>query len=139
MTQPTILINLHRCTGCWTCSLACKVGNQLADDEWWQFVRTLGDGSGIDRPAGKWPNLHMSWIPIHTVDCTLCGERTEDGMDPYCVHNCPNLAMAYGDMDNPNSKVSKDVEALRQKGFKIFKLPEWERSRPEIIYAENSV
>ncbi len=135
MTQPTILINLVRCTGCWTCSLACKVGNNLADDEWWQHVRTLGSGEGIDRPAGVWPDLHMSWIPIHTPDCTLCGERTEAGQDPYCVHNCPNRAMTYGDLDDPDSLVSKGIEDLRERGFRIFKLPDWEHSRRDIIYA----
>jgi Fe-S-cluster-containing dehydrogenase component len=135
MTKPTILINLVRCTGCWTCSLACKVGNQLADDEWWQYIKTLGDGSGIDRPAGVWPDLHMSWQPIHTTDCTLCGERTDQGQDPYCVHNCPNGAMTYGDLDDPQSEVSLLTEELRGRGYKIFKLPEWERSRPEVVYA----
>ena len=135
MTQPTILINLHRCTGCWTCSLACKVGNQLADDEWWQYVRTLGSGAGIDRPAGIWPNLHMSWLPIHTQDCTLCGSRTEQGFDPYCVHNCPNDAMIYGDLDDPKSAVALKLAALREGGYHIFKLPEWEKSRSEIVYA----
>jgi len=135
MTQPTILINLVRCTGCWTCSLACKVGNNLADDEWWQHVRTLGSGEGIDRPAGVWPDLHMSWIPIHTPDCTLCGERTEAGKEPYCVHNCPNGAMSYGDLDNPESLVSKELVELRARGYRIFKLPEWEHSRRDIIYA----
>lgn len=135
MTQPTILINLQRCTGCWTCSLACKVGNQLGDDEWWQYVKTLGSGAGIDRPAGVWPNLSMSWIPVHTPDCTLCGERTEEGLEPYCVYSCTNDAMTYGDLDDPQSAVALKVEELRVRGFRIFKLPEWERTRPEIMYA----
>jgi Fe-S-cluster-containing dehydrogenase component len=135
MSNPTLLINLQRCTGCWTCSLACKVGNQLADDEWWQHVRTLGSGEGIDRPAGVWPNLHMSWIPIHTQDCTLCGGRTAQGQEPFCVHNCPNGAMTYGDLDDPQSAVAAKLKDLRERGYRIFKLPEWERSRAEIVYA----
>ena len=44
MTEKTILFNLQRCTGCWTCSLACKVGNKLPDDEFWLTVRTQGSG-----------------------------------------------------------------------------------------------
>ena len=46
MARPSILVNLKRCTGCWTCSLACKVGNELNEDEWWQYVKTIGSGSG---------------------------------------------------------------------------------------------
>jgi Fe-S-cluster-containing dehydrogenase component len=138
MTQQSILINLQRCTGCWTCSMACKVGNKLADDEWWQFVRTLGNGSGIDRPAGKWPNLRMTWMPIHTQDCTLCGERTAEGIDPYCVYSCPNDAMTYGDLDDSNDPAAKELERLRGMGYHVFNLPEWEGDRSEITYASKS-
>ncbi len=136
MTHPTILINLQRCTGCWTCSVACKMNNQLADDEWWQFVRTLGNGSGVDRPAGKWPNLHMSWLPVHTQDCTLCPVRTAEGSDPFCVSNCPNDAMSFGDLDDADSPAAKELARLQSMGYRIFKLPKWERSRSEIVYAE---
>jgi molybdopterin-containing oxidoreductase family iron-sulfur binding subunit len=136
MTQPTILINLERCTGCWTCSLACKVGNKLAEDEWWQHVRTLGSGTGIDEPAGTWPDLHMSWMPIHTQDCTLCGERTEQGLEPFCTYNCPTKAMTFGDLEDPQSSISKRMAELKEIDYRIFRLPAWERTRPEIVYAE---
>ncbi len=135
MTHPTILINLHRCTGCWTCSMACKIGNGLADEEWWQYVRTLGSGAGIDRAAGVWPDLHMSWQPIHTASCTLCGERTADGLPPFCVKNCPNDAMIFGDLDDPQDAVAQKVEYLRGLGYQLFRQGEWEGGREEILYA----
>lgn len=138
MLKPTILINLKLCTGCWTCSLACKTGNQLADNEWWQYVRTLGNGSGIDRPAGTWPHLHMSWLPVHTKDCTLCGGRTKTGLAPYCVYNCPNNAMCFGDLEDAGSEVSRKLEQLKSRGYRIFRLPEWEHSRSEVVYADRS-
>ena len=136
MSQQAILINLNRCTGCWTCSMACKIGNQLADDEWWQFVRSMGNGSGIDRPLGHWPDLHLGWLPIHTTECTMCGGRVEQGLEPFCVYNCSNLAMTFGDLDAKDSKISKEIMELRDKGYRIFQLPVWERARPEIYYAE---
>lgn len=136
MTQPGILIDLVRCTGCWTCSLACKMGNKLPEDEWWQFVRTLGSGSGIDEPAGVWPNLWMKWLPVHTSDCTLCGERTDQGYEPYCTYNCPTDAMTFGDLEDPQSPVSKRLAELKAMGYRIFELPARERTRPEIVYAE---
>jgi molybdopterin-containing oxidoreductase family iron-sulfur binding subunit len=135
MSQPTILVNLSRCTGCWTCSLACKVAYGLAEDEWWQHVRTIG-GGGIDEPAGTWPDLWMKWMPVYTQDCTLCGERTEEGLEPYCVHNCPTKALTFGDLDDASSPVSKRLGELKGKGYRTFRLAEWERTRPEVVYTE---
>lgn len=129
MGKSTILVNLQRCTGCWTCSLACKVGNELADDEYRITVRTEGSGEGIDRPAGTWPNLHMSWTPIWRPSCTKCPERIAAGEEPYCVHSCPNGALNLGD------DAAAEVEALKEKGFRIFTLPAWEGSKDDIVYA----
>ena len=86
MNEKTILVDLQRCIGCWTCSLACKVGNNLPDEEFWLTVRTQGSGEGIDRPAGTWPNLHMSWIPIWSQSCVKCPSRIAKGDKPYCVN-----------------------------------------------------
>ncbi len=129
MSKSTILVNLQRCTGCWTCSLACKVANQLDDDEFRMTVRTEGSGEGIDRPAGVWPNLHMSWIPIWAKSCTKCPERLAEGLEPYCVHACPNGALSVGE------EAAKKEEELRQQGFRIFSLPFWENSKDQIVYA----
>jgi len=136
MSKPAILVNLKRCTGCWTCSLACKVGNELAEDEWWQYVKTIGAGSGIDEPAGTWPDLFMKWMPIYTQDCILCSERTAEGKEPYCTYNCPTKALTYGDLDDPSSAVSQKLAELKDKGYRISTLPAWEKTRSEIIYAE---
>lgn len=136
MSKPTILVNLKRCTGCWTCSLACKVGNHVPEEEWWQFVRTLGDGSGIDEPGGEWPNVHMSWMPIWTKECVLCKGRTSQGEEPYCVYNCSSKALIYGDRDDPESAVSKAIISLEDRSFRLFQLPAFEGTRPEVIYAD---
>jgi len=129
MDEKTILVNLQRCTGCWTCSLACKVGNRLPDEEFWMTVRTQGSGEGIDRPAGVWPDLHMSWTPIWSKKCVRCPSRIASGEKPYCVNCCPNGALYVGE------DAKREVETLRQKGFRIFKLPAWENSAENIVYA----
>lgn len=129
MSKSEILVNLQRCIGCWTCSLACKVGNDLPDEVYWQTVRTLGSGEGIDRPAGEWPNLRMSWMPIWSCDCVKCAERLSANEAPYCVHACPTHALSWGD------EVSSATQALREQGFRIFKLPAWEKSRDDVTYA----
>ncbi len=118
-----ILTDLHLCTGCWTCSMTCKTGNHLADDVWWMKVNTVPSGT-IDDPAGTWPNLKMSWLPIMYPQCTLCAPRTARGLQPFCVWNCPTKARTYGDLDDPNSEISMKMKSLTDRGFKIYQSPD---------------
>jgi len=130
MDEKTILVDLQRCIGCWTCSLACKVGNGLPDDEFFLTVRTLGSGEGIDRPAGTWPDLHMSWQPVWTAKCVKCAGRLAKGQKPYCVQSCPCGALSIGDA------AAAKKEELRERGFRFFEMPPWESTRDGVVYAE---
>ena len=130
INEKTILVDLQRCIGCWTCSLACKVGNKLPDEEFWLTVRTQGSGEGIDRPAGTWPNLHMSWIPIWSQSCVKCPSRIAKGDKPYCVNSCPCGALTIGEA------AAAKKEELRDRGFRFFELPAWEKSKDNVLYAE---
>ena len=135
MAKPAILVNLNRCTGCWTCSMACKVAYKLDVDEWRQYIRNIG-GNGIDEPAGTWPNLNLGWMPIYTNDCVLCGSRLAEGLEPYCTYNCPTKALPFGYLDDPQSPLNERLMELEEKGFNTFTLPKWEQTRPEILYIE---
>ena len=128
--EKTILVDLQRCVGCWTCSLACKVGNNLPDDEFFLTVRTLGSGEGIDRPAGVWPNLHMSWQPVWTTKCIKYPARIAKGGKPYCVQSCPCGALSIGEA----AAAKKDE--LKDKGFRFFEMPAWESTKGGVVYAE---
>ena len=39
--------------------------------------------------------------------CTICSESRERGEKPACVRNCSGRALHYGDINDPNSEVSK--------------------------------
>ena len=110
--------------------MACKVQNELPDEDFWVTVRTLGSGEGIDRPAGTWPDLHMSWMPVWSQKCVKCAPRLAEGhAEPFCVKCCPNGALTYGEA------VDAEVAELRERGFRISTLPKWEGSREGIVYA----
>ena len=115
INEKTILVDLQRCIGCWTCSLACKVGNNRPDDEFFLTVRTLGSGEGI---------------PIWSQSCVKCPSRIAKGDKPYCVNSCPCDALTIGEA------AAAKKEELRDRGFRFFELPAWEKSKDNVLYAE---
>ena len=47
--------------------------------------------------------------------CTMCAHLLDDpdypGKEPRCVEACPNQALVFGDLDDPNSDISKKIAA----------------------------
>ncbi len=183
MTRLAIAIDKRRCIGCNTCSIACKMQNNIPDGMLWN--RVLTEGCELyDDAQGSYPNLARTYVPIacqhcdnaaceracptgatYTDDkgrvqidydkcigcrmcmaacpynarvfnwsepvrstgfsygdkevpvrsrgvmekCTLCKERTDRGEEPMCVHCCPADARIYGDLDDPDSQISKTI------------------------------
>jgi len=128
-----LLVDLRKCTGCMTCSMACKVENYLPEGIWWTRVLTVG-GPGADLPLGNYPNTHMYWIPIISTDCTFCVHRRTEGVDPFCVQSCPMEARAFGDMADPNSEISKKMNKIHQNGLVISRLPKFLKTKPPVYY-----
>ena len=65
--------------------------------------------------------------------CTLCSHLTADGTgEPACVHNCCNGARFFGDLDDPDSDVSKALAAADPAS--IHRLPDPGDSKPRTAY-----
>ena len=47
--------------------------------------------------------------------CTFCLHRVEKGQKPACVAVCPTKCMYFGDLDNPNSDVSRVMKNRKWK------------------------
>lgn len=72
------VIDTKRCVGCWTCSVACKMHNNIPNENWWNRVLTVG-GDNMDTPSGTWPDVKMDYV---TLACQHCE-------NPACVKVCP--------------------------------------------------
>jgi len=81
MKHHVMVIDLQACTGCNTCSIACKQENNLPENVWWTEVLTIGS-DGNDIPAGIYPELTMDYLPF---GCQHCANAP-------CVEVCPSTA-----------------------------------------------
>ncbi len=130
-----MLVDIDRCIGCWTCAMACTVGNHLGDEEYRIEIETHGSGKGIDRPAGVYPNLNMWWKPNYSPNCTFCASRVADDLLPFCVMDCPLQALAFGNDADPDSGYSQALTRVKNRKATIFELDAECGTKANIIYS----
>ncbi len=71
MTKYAMVIDLHRCSGCAACSIACKAENNVPDGIFWSHYTQI--------TRGTFPNVQLQYIS------TLCNHCT----NAPCVATCP--------------------------------------------------
>lgn len=76
-----MVIDLHRCTGCGGCTIACMNENNIQEGAAWAYR--------INSTTGKFPNVKYSYVP------TLCNHCSHAP----CVGACPTKAMHKEDGD----------------------------------------
>lgn len=205
MTRLGFAIDVHRCIGCHTCSVACKVENNLPEGVLWNRTLTEG-GDAMDTPGGVWPHVSKNYYTVacqhcenpacvkvcpvgatykdpetgvvrqdydkcigcrmcmaacpytgvrsfnweepksavgfamgdadvpphqkHVVEkCTMCWHRLAKGLQPACMELCPGRARYWGDLDDPNSEVSKIISSRECK-----RLLEDRGTEPSVYY-----
>jgi len=114
-----VLIDWNKCVGCRYCIAACPYGARVFNSRTPQQVPAFPIGS---------PE-----VPEHqrgvVEKCTLCVHRIDKGREPACVECCPTRARYFGDLNNPDSKVS---EMLRTRA--IFQLLEELGTEPAMYF-----
>lgn len=112
-------IDYDKCIGCRMCMAACPYNARVFN--WNEPVRSAGFNYG---------NKDVPVRPKGVMEkCTLCKERTDVGEEPMCVVCCPARARVYGDLDDPNSEISK----LRAKSNVRILLEEM-GTEPQVFY-----
>ncbi|HOE17635.1 MAG TPA: 4Fe-4S dicluster domain-containing protein [Syntrophorhabdaceae bacterium] len=110
-----VIIDYDKCVGCRYCVMACPYQQRTfyGDDGKEYFP-----GQGFT----EWEIIGRKLNPLQkgtVVKCTFCAERVDEGIKrglkpgvdrdatPACVNACPAKARFFGDLDDPESEVSK--------------------------------
>ena len=112
--------DVDKCIGCRMCIAVCPYSGVRSFN--WQEPDYYTDFPMGDADAPK----HVK----HTVEkCTFCFQRTSQGKEPACMTMCPARARHWGDLDDPESEVSKLIATREHKQL----LPE-EGTKPSVYY-----
>lgn len=115
-----IAIDTDVCIGCQSCIAACPYpGVRQYNGEEPEFDVDFALGAA-DAPK------HV----YNTVEkCNFCFERLERGEVPYCMEACPMRCRIIGDLDDPESEVSR---LLAEREY--FRLNEEAGTEPNVYY-----
>ncbi len=156
-----VLTDYKRCIGCRYCEVACPYSvnyfnwkkperNQYYDWESDEGKNVYGSGSVRDHIGdatvpyqnpdhkklyGKDKRLVSGYAPYKGVmgKCTFCVHRLDKGLLPACVANCPVNVLHFGDLDDPNSEVSKLIAEK-----KWFRLLEEMGTHPRVYFLQGT-
>ena len=109
-----ILIDKELCIGCGKCIDACPYGVRSFDP----FVK-----------AGAKPTEQAA------DKCDMCVHRLDNGLEPSCVNTCQGRARIFGDLNDPNSEVSKLVKKHNLAKDDHVLLAD-EGTRPHVFYID---
>lgn len=106
-----VFMDYARCIGCRYCQVACPYGARSFN--WETF-------EGPNPAVPQWGQPEIPRRPRGVVEkCTFCNQRIDRGMElglvpgvdrdatPACVVDCPTGARLFGDLNDPESNVSK--------------------------------
>ncbi len=181
-----MVIDTEHCVGCQTCTVSCKISNEVPGDAAWNHLESL-DGDVLYQSTGTFPAATLAFRPmlcnhcenpacvahcptgamhkdvatgIVSVDtdvcigcgycswvcpygapsmdtvnhvmskCTFCSEsRLDKDAAPFCVAACPANARIFGNLNDPESEVSKLIQQKHAEPY----LREYE-TRPSVFY-----
>jgi tetrathionate reductase subunit B len=115
------------------CVQVCPVQATVRREEDGVVVMYYGKCIGCGMCVSACPYDARFFNPIrHTADkCDFCSARIEQGLQPACVEACVSGALIFGDIDDPDSRISR---ALASVGTNVIK-PEL-GTKPKVFYVQ---
>ncbi len=146
-TDGLVLTDFDRCIGCQYCSVACPYGVNYLNS------RKPSDNYYLDWTEARVKSAEGNVPPYDNPDlnrkhkgngrriaggghykgviekCTFCVQRLDKGLEPACANACPVDALHFGDLDDPESEISKLLGRRRS-----FRLKEDLNTQPKVHY-----
>lgn len=99
-----VIIDQDRCKGAGACVSACPYGNiYLTSENQWYTPDSPHEAVAKERVKD-----HVA------MKCTYCAQRVDNGLEPACVVACPTDARIFGDLDDPDSKISRYIAEQKE-------------------------
>ena len=117
-----VLIDKEKCVGCGACVVACPYGSR-------QLLKEIENYYAENYPTPYETVRRQDFKKGTAVKCDFCFERLEKGRLPACVETCPGQARIFGDLEDPNSEVSRLLRKHR-----AVSLKEDEGTEPLVCY-----
>lgn len=110
----------ERCNHCSNapCVTACPTGASFIDPESNVTLVDPGLCTGCKSCIAACPYDARFVMPEGYVSkCTFCLHRVREGLEPACVAACPTRCMHFGDLNDPESEVSR---LLRSRPYEVI-------------------
>jgi len=95
-----VAVEYDKCMGCKYCLLACPYNVRTYLEE---IKPYYGDKGFTPFEEIAYKN-HQAKV---VEKCTFCAHRLKEGKEPACVATCPAYCRHFGDLDDPESEVSR--------------------------------
>jgi tetrathionate reductase subunit B len=93
-------------------------------------------GHGACKEVCPYGAIYIDPVANQAVKCHNCTHRVEVGMEPACVSTCPSEALYFGDLNDPESAVSRMKARLEAEGLLGQLRPE-KGTQPRMWFAGN--
>lgn len=91
-------------------------------------------GHAACKDACPYGAIYIDPVANQAIKCHNCTHRLDAGLEPPCTSTCPSEALYFGDLNDPNSAVSKMKARLEEEG-KLEQLRPEKGTRPRAWFA----
>lgn len=93
------------------------------------------DGNGNCVEACPYGAIYIDPAANQAVKCHNCYHRLEHDMEPACATTCPADAISFGDLNDPESIVSKAMSEAKSRDVELVQLRGEKQTKPRMWFA----